>query len=106
MTEESGGVRRTPPRAGRSVGVAVEQVVASSDVLDERVTADHDAGGAIGLQASHGSQPCFQSSVVALRPIVRVLLGAVLGIRHQVRDHRRERRGLVGHDLQWFAVIT
>lgn len=48
------------------VGVVVEMVVASAEVLHHRVTLDHDAGGAVGLQAAHQLQPCFQPAVVAL----------------------------------------
>jgi hypothetical protein len=51
--------------------------VPSTDVLDECVTSDHDAGGAISLQSSHRAKPGLQSSVVGLDSNVRELSGVV-----------------------------
>ena len=56
----------------RVAGFDAEFVVASPDVLDERVAADDDARGAVGLDAAHRSQPCFQPAVVTLDPVVRI----------------------------------
>ena len=79
-------------------------VAAAAQVLDERVTRDNHSRGAVGLQASHRPQPCFQTAVVALDPVVRVLERVVQRVRQQVLDHVRQRRGLVGDDLFWFTV--
>ena len=62
-------------------GVDAKGVVASSEVLHERVTADDHTRGPVGLEPAHRTQPRLQSSVVALDPVVRVPAGVVTRIR-------------------------
>lgn len=52
-----------------------EFVVTAAQVLHERMTSDDDAGGAVGLEATHGAKPSLQATVVALDPVVGVLVG-------------------------------
>jgi hypothetical protein len=47
--------------------------VASSQVLDERVTTDHGCRGAIGSQTAHRPQPGLESTVVALDGTVALI---------------------------------
>ena len=58
-------------------GFYAEFVVASSQVLDEGMTADHDRCSPIGSQTAHRAEPRLESSVVALDPVVRILRGVV-----------------------------
>ena len=85
-------------------GFDSEFVVAAAKVLDESVTCDDHGRGAVGLQAAHWPQPCFQSAVIALDSVVRVLHGGVQRLRHELVDHVRQRRRSVGDDLFRFAV--
>src|SRR5450759_900674 len=48
----------------------------------------------------------FQAAVVGFDPIVRVLLRVVKRGRHELLDHRAERRSSVGHDLDRRAMST
>ena len=84
--------------------LGAEFVVAAADVLYERVAADDDARGAVGLEAAHRSQRRFQPSVVAFDPVVRVLPGVVHRAGNQFRDDARQRGGAIGHDLVWEIV--
>ena len=43
----------------RMAGFDTEFVVAASQVLDERMTADHGCRGAIGSQTAHRAKPCL-----------------------------------------------
>ncbi len=63
--------------------------MASPEVLDERVPADHDARGPVGLQSAHRPQSGLQSTVVAFTSVVLVLSGVVEGRRDQLVDHVR-----------------
>jgi hypothetical protein len=58
-------------------GFDAEFVVASPQVLHERMPTNNDRGGRVGLQTAHWSQSCFESAVVVLDPVVRVLVGVV-----------------------------
>lgn len=51
-------------------GFDAEFVVSSSQILDERVISDHNRRGLIGPQAAHRSQPCLETPVVVLYPVV------------------------------------
>jgi hypothetical protein len=64
-----------------------EFVVTSSNVLDECVAADDYAGGSVAFEASHRPKSSFESTVIALDPVVRILLGVV----ERVRDERLNR---------------
>lgn len=61
-------------------GVGAEFVVASPDVLDERVASDDNGGGSVAFESAHWAKTCLQLTVIALDPIVRVRLGVVEGI--------------------------
>ena len=50
-----------------------EFVVASAEVLHERVTSHDRPRTAISLKSTHGPQPGLESAVVGLDPIVRIL---------------------------------
>jgi hypothetical protein len=54
-----------------------ELVMATADVLYERVTADDYAGGPIVFEAAHRPQPRCAPTMVGFDPVVRVLLGVV-----------------------------
>jgi IS6 family transposase len=84
--------------------IGSELEVASSDVLHEGVAADDDACGAVGLKAAHRSQPCFQPSVIALDPVVRVLVGVVDRVGHQLGDDVRQRGRPISDDHFWETV--
>jgi hypothetical protein len=49
----------------------------SSQVLDEGVTSDHDARGAVSFEAPHRTKSGLEPSVVSFDPVVGVL-GAVV----------------------------
>jgi hypothetical protein len=75
------------PLAGRRLDRQL--IVASPDVLHERMTGNADPGATVLLESSHRSQPCLQAAVVGLDPVVGVLLGAVPGRWRQVLQHDR-----------------
>ena len=85
-------------------GFDSEFVVAAAKVLDEGVTCDDHGRGAVGLQAAHWPQPCFQSAVIAFDSVVRVLGRVGQRLRHELVDHVRQRCRFVGDDLFGFAV--
>ena len=76
-----------------------EFIVASAEVLHERVSVDDHAGGVVGFEAAHWFEPRFESTLSALDSVIRVLLGVVHRAGQQVRDHVRQRRRAVGDDL-------
>ena len=80
-------------------GVGAEFVVAAADVLDERVTADHDCCSPIAFAATHRAQAGLEPAVVVLDAVIGVLLGVVARVGDQFLDHRDQRRGFVGDDL-------
>jgi hypothetical protein len=84
--------------------VCAEFVVPSAEVLRERMPADDDARGAVGLEAAHRSEPRFEPSVIALDPVVGVLLGVVDRVWHQLDDDVGQRRGAIGDDLDRFTL--
>jgi hypothetical protein len=78
----------------------------ASDVLHERMPADDHACSPVAFESAHWAEPRFEPSVVGFDPIVRILLGVVERVRHELLDHRAQRRSPVGHDLDRFAVST
>ena len=67
-------------------GVGAEFVVAASDVLYERVAANHYRRGAIAFEAAHRLQPGLEPAVVRLDPVVRILCSVVQGVGRQLLD--------------------
>jgi hypothetical protein len=76
-----------------------EFVVTASQVLDEGMPDDHDRRGAIGLQAAYWSQSGFKSTMVALYAVVRILLGVVQHVGHQLIDDSKQWCSEIGGDL-------
>src|SRR5829696_1023966 len=74
-------------------------VVSTANVLDEGVPGQDHPGAAILLEAAHWSQPRLQPAMVAFDPVVAIPIGAVPGGRHQLLQHRRVHRRLIGGDL-------
>ena len=85
-------------------GFGSEFVVASTEVLDECVTSNHHRGGAVAFEPSHRSEPGFESAVIALHAIVRILIGVVTCVRDQLLDDRLQRLGQIGDDPVGLAV--
>ena len=85
-------------------GFDTEFVVAASQVLDERMTADHGCRGAIGSQTAHRAKPCVESSVVALDAVVRILRGVVYRIGKLVDEAQQRCRQIRGDLLRSFAA--
>ena len=77
--------------------------MATAQVLDERVPADHDARRPVGLQSPHRPQAGFEPAVVGLAAVVLILAGVVERRRNQLVDHVRQRRSPIGDDLHWGA---
>ena len=61
-------------------------VVAASDILDKRVTPDHDRSCAVGSQSAHWPQPGFEPAVIALHTVIRILLGVVKRVGNEFLD--------------------
>jgi len=78
--------------------------VAPSQVLYERMSADHDARRPVGLQSAHRPQAGRQSAVIAFTSIVLILPGVVKSRRDQVRGHVRQGRSSVRDDLRRGAM--
>ncbi len=74
-------------------------VVAPSDILDEGMTGGEDASRAESLEAAHRSKPGFESTMVRLDPVIRILLGGMESTRNQLVEDPRIRRCPVGGDL-------
>ena len=71
------------------MGFDPEFVVAASQILDERMAADHDRGGPVAPQAAHRAEPGFQSAVIAFDPVVRILGRVVQPARPRGLDDQR-----------------
>ena len=68
-------------------GVDAEFVVAASEVLDERVSANHYRRCLVGHQSAHRSESRLQPAVIGLGPGgVRVLAGVVLSVGLRVPE--------------------
>ena len=74
-------------------GVDAEFVVATPHVLNERVTTDHHRRRPVAFQSTHGAQPRFETAMVGLDPVVRVLLGVMHYIEQDLVDHPQQRSG-------------
>ena len=64
--------------------------MAAAQVLDESVPLDHDRCSAIGLWSAHWFSSRFESAVVALHAVVRVLLGVVKRLGNQLIDDSKQ----------------
>jgi hypothetical protein len=87
-------------------GFDAEFVVRAADVLHERVTAHDHPCCVVAFEPAHRSEPGFEPTVVGFDPIVRVLLSVVKRARDQLLDHRAERRGPIGHNLDRLTMST
>ena len=63
------------------------------------MTTNHDRRGPIRSQTSHRFQSCFESAVIVLDPVVRVLGGIMQNIRKQFIDHAQQRWSEIGRDF-------
>ncbi len=81
-------------------GLDAEFVVTASQVLDERVTADHDRRGPVRSQTSHRAKPRVESPVIALDPVVRILRGVVERVGERFVDNAQQRCGQIRGDLR------
>ena len=80
--------------------------MAAANVLDERLTLDDDARGAVAFQPAHRSQPGFQPAVVGWDTIVGLLDCVVQRVRCQLTDRFRQRCRPVGDHHAGLAVVT
>lgn len=71
-------------------GLNSHLVVAPSQVMDEGVSSNHDAGRPVGLQPPHRSRPGLHPALIGLAPVVLVLAGVVERRRDQLVDHVRQ----------------
>ena len=85
--------------AGRFIGG--DLVVASTQVLHERVTGGDGAGGAVSLETTHRSKSGLEPSMIGLDGVVRVLLDAVPRVRDQLVQDTRVDRCPVRRHLHW-----
>ena len=91
-SDGAGEFRERGRDATVGASVASQFVVASADVLHERVTAHDHAGAVITFESAHRSQSCLQAAMVGFDPIVRILLSVVTRSGDQFLDHRAQRR--------------
>jgi hypothetical protein len=70
--------------------VDCQLVMATAQVLNERVPSDHHARRSLGLQPAHRPEPGLQPAMVALDPVVLVLACVMPGGMNQVLDHLRQ----------------
>jgi hypothetical protein len=76
-------------------------VVPSSKVLHQCVAREYHPGAVVLLQASHGSQPCLETTVIGLHPVVGVPIGPVP--RPPQTRRRRSPRHVTWHRLGGLA---
>ena len=67
-------------------GFDAEFVLAASQVLDERVPADHHTRSPVGSKIAHWPESCLESSVIPLDPVVPILGRVVEHFWEQVID--------------------
>jgi hypothetical protein len=65
---------------------------------------DHDPGAVVLLEPTHWMQPRLEATVVGLDVVVGIPIGAMPGRRHQLLQHARVHRRLVGCDLDRRAL--
>ena len=87
-------------------GFDAECVVASVQVLHERLTANDHLRCPISHRSSHRPHARFEPTAVAPDTIVRILLRVVEPKRHQLVDHMLHGRSRVGNYSVWLAVGT
>ena len=76
-----------------------EFVVSTAQVLDERMPATDNLGGADAFQAAHRSRSGLQPAVIGFDRVVGVLLHDVPRLGHELVEHPRVSRGPVGGHL-------
>jgi hypothetical protein len=74
-------------------------VVASPQVLDERVPGCDCPGRSVLLETTHRSESGLEPTVIGFDGVVRVLLDPVQGVRDKLVQDTRVDRGPVGGDL-------
>jgi hypothetical protein len=74
-------------------------VVASTQVLHERVPGCHGPGGAVPLETAHRSESGFESTMIGFDRVVRVPLDAVQRVRDQLVQDTWVGWGAVGRHL-------
>ena len=73
-------------------------VVATSDVLDESMTSSENASRSETLESAHRAKPRFESAMIGLNRVVRILLGGMHHARDQLVENPRVcRRSIRGH---------
>jgi len=73
--------------------------VGSAAPLHEGMPGDHHSGAAVLLEPPHRPQTRLQPTVVGLNVVIGVLVGATPGRRHQLLEHARIHRRVIGDDL-------
>jgi hypothetical protein len=76
----SGGKRQLIEGDAKTVSCRLidgDLVVAPSEVLNEGMTGSEDASRPESLKAAHRAKPRFQSAMIGLNPVVRILLRAM-----------------------------
>jgi hypothetical protein len=66
--------------------VDAEFVVPATDVLHERVTAHDHSGGVLAFESTHRTESRFESTVVVLDAVVRVLVRVMERGWHEALD--------------------
>ena len=97
MATASSVKTRLEPAAG--LGIEAEFVVSTAQVLNERMPATDNLGGADALQAAHRSRSSLQPAVICFNRVVGVLLHDVPRLGHELVEHTRVRRGPIGGHL-------
>src|SRR5256885_7459372 len=58
----------------------------------------------VAFQVAHGAESRFESAVVALGAVIRILLRIVKRGRHELLDRSPQCRGPVGHHFDWLTM--
>jgi hypothetical protein len=82
-------------------GFDAEFAMAASQVLDERVPADHHTRGPVGSSTAHWPESCLESSVIALDLIVPVSGRVVEHFWEQIIDNAQQRSCEIRGDFSW-----
>lgn len=86
------------------VCVGSKFVMASPDVLNERVGGYDDRGGSVAFESAHWSKPRLQPTVIGFDSVVGVLLGVVERIGNLYLNCCLQRLGKIGDHFVEFAV--